>query len=102
MIKNQWYIVLSSDELRDKPLGVTRFSEKLVFWRGKNNEVCCIKDKCIHRGASLCMGKVVDGEIECPFHAFKYDNTGQCTTIPANGKNSNIPSNFKASSYKTK
>ncbi len=102
MIKNQWYIVLMSSELKEgKPLGVTRLGEKLVFWRDKN-KVNCIKDKCAHRGASLCNGKVVNGEIECPFHAFKFDGSGKCIEIPANGKNTLVPPYFKTNYYLTK
>ena len=32
MIKNQWYAVLDSKELKkNKPIGITRVSQKLVF-----------------------------------------------------------------------
>ena len=49
MIKNQWYAVLSSKEIKsEKPVGVTRLGEKLVFWRDQKNEVHCIADKCCH------------------------------------------------------
>ena len=34
MIRNQWYVVLASRELKTgKPVGVTRMGEKMVFWR---------------------------------------------------------------------
>ena len=33
MIPNQWYVVLTSDEVRDRLLGVRRMGERLVFWR---------------------------------------------------------------------
>lgn len=39
MISNQWCVVLESKELKKgKLLGVTRFGEKLVFWRDKENK----------------------------------------------------------------
>ena len=40
---------------------VTRVAEKLVLWRNEKGEVCCIADKCCHRGASLSCGKLVHG-----------------------------------------
>jgi len=99
MIRNQWYAVLSSKEVKaGKPIGVTRLSQKLVFWRNEAGEVCCIADKCCHRGASLACGKVVVGRVACPFHGFEYDRTGQVKYIPANGKNSPVPSNYKVRS----
>ncbi|NHJ24003.1 MAG: aromatic ring-hydroxylating dioxygenase subunit alpha [Candidatus Lokiarchaeota archaeon] len=105
MIRNQWYAVLESRELpKDKLVGVTRLGENLIFWRNKKSEVICLKDKCAHRGAKLSIGKICDdGElIECPFHGLRYDRTGKCTIIPANGKNSIVPERFKVDNYPTR
>jgi len=103
MIKNQWYAVLDSKELKENSMiGVTRFSEKLVFWRDSNHLVGCIFDQCCHRGASLSHGKMVNNHIECPFHGFQYDSTGKVVVIPANGKGKGVPDNFKVNSYLTK
>ena len=49
MIRNQRYVVLQSKELKDKPLGVLRMGEKMVFWRNKEGEAVCNIDKCCHR-----------------------------------------------------
>jgi phenylpropionate dioxygenase-like ring-hydroxylating dioxygenase large terminal subunit len=101
MIPNQWYAVLSSKELKKHRLtGVTRFGEKLVFWRKEDGTPACIADRCCHRGASLCTGKLLKGEVQCPFHGFQYNEKGQVTFIPANGRVSPVPSNFKVASYK--
>ncbi len=103
MIKNQWYAVLEAKELKkNKPIGVTRFSEKLVFWRDSHGKTRCIYDKCCHRGASLSLGKVVHNYLECPFHGFQYDATGNVTLIPAIGKDKTVPRNFKVHSYVAK
>lgn len=102
MIKNQWYVILESKEVNNKPVGITRLNEKLVLWRDESGTICCIVDKCIHRGAALCMGHIVNGNIECPFHGFQYSKDGRCVSIPANGKGSPIPPNFKATHYKVK
>jgi len=100
MIPNQWYAVLDSKELRrGRPLGVTRMGEKLVFWRGESGGVCCLRDKCAHRGVQLSCGKVVHDDIMCPFHGFRYDASGRGTRIPANGRNAEVPENFKVNSY---
>ncbi|MBV1756447.1 MAG: aromatic ring-hydroxylating dioxygenase subunit alpha [Dethiosulfatibacter sp.] len=103
MIKNQWYAVLDSKQLKkNKLLGVTRLSEKLVFWRDENNEVNCIFDKCCHRGASLSTGKIINNHVECPFHGFQYDSSGKVNYIPANGKNSKVPDRYKVNAYLVK
>lgn len=103
MIKNQWYAVLDSKQLKhNKILGVTRLGEKLVFWKDETGEINCIFDKCCHRGASLSKGKIVDNHIECPFHGFQYDSSGKVNLIPANGKDSKIADNYKVNSYLAK
>lgn len=103
MIKSQWYAVLDSKEVKKgRLIGVTRMSQKLVFWRDSENQVHCIFDKCCHRGASLSAGKLVDGAVECPFHGFQYDSTGKVVLIPANGMNAEVPDNFKVNSYLAK
>ncbi len=72
--------------------------EKLVLWRSKG-KLSCLKDKCVHRGAALSAGKVVDDEIQCPFHGLRYDSTGKVTLIPASGKSTAVPSYFKTDGY---
>ena len=103
MIQNQWYAVLSSKQVKkNKMIGVTRLSEKLVFWRDDAGEVHCIYDKCCHRGASLCAGKLVGNHVECPFHGFQYDASGKVTLIPANGKNAKVPENYHVNAYQAR
>jgi len=49
MIPNQWYVLMESKEVKDKPVGATRMGEKLVFWRDGTDNVSCLHDKCPHR-----------------------------------------------------
>lgn len=102
MIKNQWYAIMESKEIKDKPVGVTRMNEKLVLWRDKSGKLNCIYDKCCHRGAALSLGCIKDNEIECPFHGFRYDGEGKVTLIPANGRAAEIPERYKVNGYMVK
>lgn len=101
MIPNQWYVVMDSHQVKDRPVGVTRMGEKLVFWRDDEERVSCLRDRCVHRGVKLSKGKVVDGRLQCPFHGFEYDTSGSVTVIPANGRNAPVPERFKVSQYPT-
>lgn len=102
MIYNQWYVILDSKEVKkNKPLKITRLNQNLSVWRDEQGEICCIEDKCAHRGASLSCGKIVAGKLECPFHGFQYDKTGKITIIPANGKNATVQEQYKVKSFKT-
>lgn len=103
VIKNQWYAVLESKQLKkNKLMGVTRLSDKLVFWRDKSNGVHCIFDKCCHRGASLSSGKIINNHVACPFHGFQYDSSGKVNYIPANGKNVKVPDRYRINTYLVK
>jgi phenylpropionate dioxygenase-like ring-hydroxylating dioxygenase large terminal subunit len=101
MIPSQWYVLMESKQVKDKPVGVTRMGEKLVFWRDGSGRVSCLRDKCPHRGVELSKGQVVDGTLECPFHGFRYNPSGRAVLIPANGRNAPVPKAFRAHSYPT-
>ena len=53
-----WYGVLDSKEVKkNKPLFAKRLNKNLVLWRDENNNICCIEDKCCHRGLHCLMEK---------------------------------------------
>jgi phenylpropionate dioxygenase-like ring-hydroxylating dioxygenase large terminal subunit len=101
MIPKQWYLVMDSTQVGDKPVGVVRMGERLVFWRDSSGKVSCVRDKCVHRGVQLSKGKVIGDHIQCPFHGLEYDSSGKVTVIPANGKNTPVPDRFQVLSYPT-
>jgi phenylpropionate dioxygenase-like ring-hydroxylating dioxygenase large terminal subunit len=101
MIRKQWYVVLESNEVGAKPIGVTRMGEKMVYWRDSTGRVHCAVDKCPHRGIQLSLGKVTDDHLQCPFHGFEYDASGACVYIPAIGKNGAIPARMRLRTYPT-
>ena len=102
MIANQWYVILESDEVKKKPIGVTRMGEKLVAWRDSHGSVTIMADKCPHRGAQLSIAELKGDCIECPFHGFQFDTSGACTLIPANGQNAKPPKVMKVKNYPTR
>lgn len=88
-----WFPVISSRELRDKPLGKIRFGRKLVFWRDSEGNPICMPDTCPHRGAQLSLGRISGDVIACPFHGFEYDRSGRCARMPPEGDRP-IPEGF--------
>jgi phenylpropionate dioxygenase-like ring-hydroxylating dioxygenase large terminal subunit len=102
VIRNQWYVVLDSKEVkRGRPVGVTRMGEKLVFWRDRNDKVNCIHDLCPHLGADLSQGKINGDCLACPFHGFEFNQAGQCTYLPAVGQRGVIPKALRSIPYCT-
>ena len=59
-------------------------------------------DRCCHRGASLSAGKICEGHLQCPFHGFEYDPSGQVARIPANGKNTPVPDRYHVKHYEVR
>jgi len=101
MIREQWYVVLESNQVKNKPVGAMRLGEKMVFWRDSQGIVHCAIDRCPHRGVVLSKGVIQDNHLQCPFHGFEYDGQGACVHIPANGREGIIPSAMRLQSYPT-
>ena len=100
MIRNQWYVIMDAKELGKKnPVSVKRMGQKMVLWRDQDGKVACIADRCCHRGASLGLGKIKDGMVQCPFHGFRYDAHGKVQMIPAQGWNAPVADRYKVQAY---
>ncbi len=78
-----WYAILEAREVQGKkPLHVKRFGLPLVAWRKSQGQIVVMSDLCPHRRAKLSLGKIVEDEIECPFHGFRFGAKGACQWIP--------------------
>ena len=59
------------------------FGVEMVMFRTEDGEVSVLDAFCPHMGAHLGHGgKVENGGIVCPFHAWKFDGAGKCTEVP--------------------
>ena len=101
MIRNQWYVVLESNEVKSSPIGVTRLGENLVFWRDASGKISAAVDQCPHRGVALSVGKIKSDQLQCPFHGFEFESSGKCTLIPANGREGVVPNALHLKTYPT-
>jgi len=79
-----WFRVCDSDELeRGEVRAIHYFGRELVLFRGEDGEARVLDAYCVHLGAHLGKGGVVDrNAIRCPFHAWRYDGSGTCVEIP--------------------
>jgi vanillate O-demethylase monooxygenase subunit len=53
--------------------------------------VTVLPDACPHRFAPLSAGSVVDGELQCPYHGWRFGADGGCRFIPALGPGAALP-----------
>lgn len=44
------------------------FGEPWVLFRDEYGRPACIRDECAHRACPISLGKVVNGQAECPYH----------------------------------
>jgi len=99
MLINQWYVLAGTSEVGAEPLGVHALGQNLVLFRDAAGAARCLSDICVHKGGSLCRGKVIDGTVACPYHGWRYDGEGRCVEIPALDPARAIPRRARVDAY---
>ena len=78
-----WHPVAQSRKLkRNKTLAVTFAGEPIALVRTDSGKVFALEDRCAHRQFPLSKGLVCGEEIQCGYHAWRYDAAGAITAIP--------------------
>ncbi|MGM0876955.1 MAG: Rieske 2Fe-2S domain-containing protein [Bacillota bacterium] len=98
VLAKDWLPAAYSHELADQPMQVMILEERVVLFR-TNEGIKAFKDLCIHRGAALSLGKVVNDCIVCPYHGWEYNGAGKCVKIPQQPAGRVIPPKAKAVVY---
>ncbi|MCI4066229.1 Rieske 2Fe-2S domain-containing protein [Micromonospora sp. R77] len=93
-----WYVALPSRDLTRRPVPLTLFGRKLVAWRAAAGHPVLLPRACPHMGASLAHGRIVDGLLECPFHGWRFDDSGACVQITGSDR---IPAAANRQPYPT-
>ena len=101
LLRRYWYPVGVATELTEEtPTQLVRIlGETLVLFRDKKGRVGLLDDRCAHRGASLCYGRVEERGIACPYHGWLYDTKGNCLETPAEPADSKFHLTVKQRSY---
>lgn len=99
ILQRFWYPVIPVAQLPEGyPQTFTLLGQKIVLWLDAQGRPSAVKDRCCHRSAQLSKGKVVNGDIQCPYHGWAFNNAGTCTHVPQL-KGSTIPSSYKVDAY---
>jgi len=99
MLINFWYPMALATEVQEKPFRSRALGCDFVLFRDGGGQVHCLADTCVHRGGSLGAGQRKGDCIECPYHGWQFDGTGQCTHIPTLRQGSRIPARARVDAY---
>src|SRR5262245_38326632 len=79
-----WFpLALSADLEPGAPLGRDVLGTRVVIYRDAAGRPVVQEAYCPHLGADLSVGQVVDGQIRCGYHHWRFDCSGRCVDIPA-------------------
>jgi renierapurpurin 18,18'-hydroxylase len=80
---NYWYPLAQARQLkRNATLGVAFAGDPIVLVRTDSNQVFALEDRCAHRQFPLSKGVVCGEQLQCGYHAWRYDAAGTITAIP--------------------
>lgn len=84
LLRRYWHPVAVAQELTtEQPTRFVRLlGENLVLFRDKLGRVGLIGDRCSHRSASLCYGRVEERGLSCAYHGWLFDTQGNILETP--------------------
>lgn len=89
---NHWYVVARSSEVKSQPRTVTLWKQAIVLYRDARGTVNALEDRCPHRQVKLSHGKVIGDELECAYHGWRFNSSGECSAVPYLANNQKLPS----------
>ncbi|MFI6511938.1 Rieske 2Fe-2S domain-containing protein [Streptosporangium sp. NPDC050855] len=83
MLRHIWFPVARVSDLENGVASGSILGEELVLY-GDGGSVTVAQGFCPHRGVALRLGKLREGELECPYHGWLFEaGSGRCTRIPS-------------------
>jgi len=79
---NRWYMIAKASDVKERLLGREIWKQRVVVFRTLTGDIRAFEDRCAHRGVRLSHGRIVDGNIECLYHGWRFDAGGRCVHIP--------------------
>lgn len=100
MYINFWYPMATSEELgAEAPVRVRALGQDFVLFRDSQGQAACLSNTCTHRGGSLAGGKIRGDRVQCPYHGWQFDPSGECKKIPSMGADAKIPARTRIDAY---
>lgn len=80
-VRAGWFVACPSSALGDRPHAFRLWGQPLVAWRARGGPAVVL-DRCPHRNVPLKDGVIRDGDLQCPYHGWRFERGGQCTHVP--------------------
>lgn len=79
-----WFpICMSSAATSDFVRGFDFLDGRVIAWRDLEGKPHVMSAYCPHLGADLSIGDMIDGNVRCVFHHWKYGPDGRCSGMPS-------------------
>ena len=92
-----WFpLALASELGSGQVMGRDFLGTRVILYRAATGRAVVQSAFCPHLGADLSVGQVVDGQIRCAYHHWRFDCAGRCVDIPAGDK---IPPGARIATY---
>ncbi len=85
LLRGLWYMAgLASTVPAGGMKRIILLGEPVLLGRGPDGRAFALRDICPHRGVPLSAGQILaSGDIECPYHGWRFKPEGQCSLIPS-------------------
>lgn len=86
-MQTSWQAIAVSDAIKSgRAYNIWLDEKPWVLFRDAEGKARLLDDICPHRLASLSEGKIIQGEVQCPYHGWQFNHQGICTRIPGREK----------------
>lgn len=102
MIRNKWYLICASKDLKNKIISQKILGEDIILYRTENGETVALEDRCCHRNVKLSLGYLNGNNVVCGYHGWEYNCDGLCVLIPSQLPESKIPPKAEIKKYPIK
>src|SRR5712691_4561408 len=83
VVTQSWYVAVRSRDVRaERIASYTLLNRRIAIYRDRSGVVHALDARCPHLGADLGQGCLVDDEVQCAFHKWRFGADGSCRFAP--------------------
>lgn len=83
MLRNKWYLICPSKDLKNEIITRKILGEDIILYRTENGKAVALEDRCCHRNVKLSLGYLNGENVVCGYHGWEYNCKGSCVLIPS-------------------